>query len=148
MNMPLRTIPSLDRDVSALGFGCMGISWAYSSADTHSADAGRTILEHAAAAGVTFFDTSDAYANGHNESAVGRALAGKDVVIATKGGLIGSTINGAPTLSRDGRPEHLRQACEDSLRRASVWTPSTCTTSTGSTIRFRSRTRGVRCRSW
>lgn len=117
MNVPPRRIPALDRDVSAIGFGCMGISWAYSSADTQSSDAGRAILEHAVASGITFFDTSDAYANGHNERAVGRALAGEDVVVATKGGLIGSVHNGLPTLTRDGRPEHLRWACDESLRR-------------------------------
>lgn len=51
---------------------------------------------------------------------VGRALAGTDVVIATKAGLIGSMDSGRPTLTRDGRPEHLRRSCDASLHRLGV----------------------------
>jgi aryl-alcohol dehydrogenase-like predicted oxidoreductase len=115
--LPSRRIPALDRDVSALGFGCMGISWAYVRPDDRDDAAGIAVLRHAADAGITFFDTSDAYGAGHNEQLVGQALAGRDVVIATKAGLVGSFLDGQYRLVRNGRPEHLRQACDESLHR-------------------------------
>ena len=116
--LPPRRIPALDRDVSALGFGCMGISWAYVRPEDRDDEAGRAILRHALDAGLTLFDTADAYGAGHNELLCGQALAGRDdVVVATKGGLVGSFIDGQYHLVRDGRPEHLRQACDESLHR-------------------------------
>ncbi|KZF09378.1 MAG: aldo/keto reductase [Rhodococcus sp. (in: high G+C Gram-positive bacteria)] len=120
MTNPTRRIPALDRDVSAVGFGCMGINWAYSTVNPESSRAGSQVLAHALESGIDFFDTSDAYAAGENETVVGRALAGADVLIATKGGLIGSIVDGRPTIARNGRPEHLRQACDNSLRRLGI----------------------------
>jgi aryl-alcohol dehydrogenase-like predicted oxidoreductase len=115
--LPHRRIPALDRDVSALGFGCMGISWAYVRPEDRDDEAGIAVLRHAADAGISFFDTADAYGAGHNEQLVGRALAGRDVVIATKAGLVGSFVDGQYRLVRNGRPEHMRQACDESLHR-------------------------------
>ena len=83
MSIPTRNVPALGRNVGAIGLGCMGISWAYAGADTSSDTAGAPILAHALESGIDFFDTSDAYAAGHNERVVGRALAGTDAVIAT-----------------------------------------------------------------
>ncbi|MDJ0362554.1 aldo/keto reductase [Rhodococcus sp. H29-C3] len=120
MSIPTRRIPALDRDVSAIGLGCMGINWAYARDDADSARKGSEILAHALAAGIDFFDTSDAYAAGENEKIVGDAVADADVVIATKAGLIGSMDSGKPTLTRNGRPDHLRKACDDSLRRLGI----------------------------
>lgn len=120
MSIPTRRIPALDRDVSAIGLGCMGINWAYARDDASSARTGSEILAHALASGIDFFDTSDAYAAGENEKIVGDAVADADVVIATKAGLIGSMDSGKPTLTRNGRPDHLRKACDDSLRRLGI----------------------------
>ncbi len=87
--MPTRRIPALDRDVSALGLGCMGISWAYVRPEDRDEDAGLSLLRHALELGITFFDTADAYGAGHNETLCGQALAERSaVVVATMlGGL-------------------------------------------------------------
>ena len=116
--LPSRRIPALDRDVSALGLGCMGISWAYVRPEDRDDAAGLALLQHALDAGITFFDTADVYGAGHNELLCGQALAQhQDVVVATKGGLVGSFLDGQYRLVRNGRPEHLRQACDESLHR-------------------------------
>lgn len=120
MTHPTRRIPALDRDVTAVGFGCMGINWAYSTVNPESSRAGSQVLAHALESGIDFFDTSDAYAAGENESVVGQALTGANVIVATKGGLIGSIVDGTPTVTRNGRPDHLRQACDNSLRRLGI----------------------------
>lgn len=118
MTLRTRRIPALDREVSALGFGCMGISWAYLSPDEIDDQAGVDILATALEQGVTFFDTSDAYGAGHNEQIVGRGITtDRDAVVATKAGLVGSFQDGKHVLARDGRPEHLRAACDASLQR-------------------------------
>jgi aryl-alcohol dehydrogenase-like predicted oxidoreductase len=116
--LPSRRIPALDRDVSALGLGCMGISWAYVRPEDRDDAAGLALLQHALDVGITFFDTADVYGAGHNELLCGQALAQRrDVVVATKGGLVGSFLDGQYRLVRNGRPEHLRQACDESLHR-------------------------------
>ncbi|MDO5681413.1 MAG: aldo/keto reductase [Propionibacteriaceae bacterium] len=122
MSHPTRRIPALDTDVSALGFGCMGISWAYVAEADRDADAGVAILREALDSGITFFDTADAYAAGHNEQVVGRALAesGASPVVATKAGLVGEVLEGKIVMSRNGRPEHIRAACDASLQRLGV----------------------------
>lgn len=120
MSIPTRRIPALNRDVSAIGLGCMGINWAYTRDDADPARTGSEILAHALASGIDFFDTSDAYAAGENEKIVGDAVADANVVIATKAGVIGSMSSGKPTLTRNGRPDHLRKACDDSLRRLGI----------------------------
>lgn len=117
-SLPTRRIPALDRDVSALGLGCMGISWAYVRPEDRDDAAGLALLRHALDVGITFFDTADVYGAGHNELLCGQALAGRsDVVVATKGGLVGSFLDGQYRLVRNGRPDHLRQACDESLHR-------------------------------
>ncbi len=116
--LPTRRIPALDRDVSALGLGCMGISWAYIRPEDRDDAAGLALLQHALDVGITFFDTADVYGAGHNELLCGQALAGRsDAVVATKAGLVGSFLDGQYRLVRNGRPEHLRQACDESLHR-------------------------------
>lgn len=122
MSLPTRRIPALDTDVSALGYGCMGISWAYVAPEDRDADAGVAIIAEALASGVTFLDTADAYASGHNEEVVGRAIAAADPkpVVATKAGLIGNIVDGEVVMSRNGRPDHIKAACDASLRRLGV----------------------------
>jgi len=97
---------------SAVGLGCMGFSQAYGPADdARSTAAIRAALD----AGVTLVDTAMSYGNGHNETLVGRALAGRrdEVVLATKFGIV----RGEDGVRLDGRPEHVRGYCEASLRR-------------------------------
>lgn len=102
-------------EVSAIGFGCMGLTYAYGSAMDRG-DA-VTLLRAAAERGVTFFDTAEAYLNG-NEEFVGEALEPfkGQVVIATKFGFK----NGDVDQGMDSRPENIRKVAETSLRRLRV----------------------------
>ncbi len=104
--------------VSALGLGCMGMSQSYGTSD---ADEAKATLARALDLGVTFLDTADVYGPFVNEELVGRAIADRrdDVVLATKCGLIAGTSAGP---SIDGSPEHIRAACDASLRRLGVRT--------------------------
>jgi aryl-alcohol dehydrogenase-like predicted oxidoreductase len=99
--------------VSALGLGCMGLSYAYGTAPER-ADA-IAVLRGAFERGVTFFDTAEAYGPYANEELLGEALAPirDEVVIATKFGFVeGSIIKGM-----DSRPENIRAVTEASLTR-------------------------------
>jgi aryl-alcohol dehydrogenase-like predicted oxidoreductase len=99
--------------VSALGLGCMGLSFGYGPA-TERGDAIKLIRD-AFDRGVTFFDTAEAYGPGDNEDVLGEAVAPfrNEVVIATKFGFR----NGKPAEGADSRPERIRQVAEESLRR-------------------------------
>lgn len=102
--------------VSTLGLGCMGMSWGYGEANVTEAEA--TLLA-AVDRGVTHFDTAEVYGPFTNEELVGRVLQGSgkrdDLVIATK---VGFRIDAKGSVAgTDGRPEHVRAACEASLRR-------------------------------
>lgn len=101
--------------VSALGFGCMGLSGIYGSCDDQQS---LQLIAEVRAAGVNFFDTADVYGDGHNEELLGRALRNdrSQVVVASKFGLSGMSRQGQP-LPVNGRPDYVRQACEASLRR-------------------------------
>lgn len=110
--------------VGPVGLGCMGMSWAYGTDDdevrSHAAIHRQIAL--AADAGLRpLIDTADVYGPFLNEELVGRALAGRrdEVVLASKVGLIAErpAAGEAPVLRRDARPERIRAACEDSLRR-------------------------------
>lgn len=103
-------------DVSAQGLGCMGMTPIYGDPD--EAECIRTV-HRAIDLGVTFLDTSDAYANGKNETLLGRALEGRrdQVVLATKFGNIRKPDGGADV---DGRPEYVTLARERSLERLGV----------------------------
>ena len=82
-----RTLGSSGIAVSAIGLGCMGMSWAYGDGDDAESVA---VIDRALELGITFLDTSDVYGPFTNEELVGRALAGRrdEVVLATKGGLV------------------------------------------------------------
>ena len=111
--METRRLGKSDLEVSALGFGCMGLSFAYGPA--MEKQAAIALLRTAFESGVTFFDTAEAYGPFANEELVGEALAPiRDrVVIATKFGFK----NGRPDQGLDSRPERIRQVTEESLRR-------------------------------
>jgi aryl-alcohol dehydrogenase-like predicted oxidoreductase len=93
----------------------MGLSQAYGAADD---DVSVSVIRDALDLGVTMIDTAMSYGSGHNERLVGRAVAGRraEVVLATKFGIV----RGADGVHLDGRPEHVRGYCEDSLERLGV----------------------------
>jgi pyridoxine 4-dehydrogenase len=99
--------------VSAIGLGCMGLSFAYGPA-TEEQQAIR-LIQSAFDQGVTFFDTAEAYGPHTNETLLGKALASNrdKVVIATKFGFI----DGQPPKGVDSRPETIRAVTEASLKR-------------------------------
>lgn len=99
---------------SAVGLGCMGFSQAYGPADDEESIAA---IRAALDAGITMVDTAMSYGGGHNETLVGRAVAGRrDVVVATKFGIV----RGDDGVRLDGRPSRVRGYCEASLRRLGV----------------------------
>lgn len=103
--------------VGAVGLGCMGMSWAYAESERDDA-ASAALIREALDLGVTFLDTAQPYGDGHNETLVGRALAGRrdEAVLATKTGLIVEDL-ASRRLFRRGTPEHVTSSAEDSLRR-------------------------------
>ncbi len=113
--MHKRTLGNSTLEVSALGFGCMGLSHGYGPAtDTAQAIA---LIRSAVDLGVTFFDTAEVYGPYLNEQVVGEALAPvrDQVVIATKFGFTFGDDNKQQILN--SRPDHIRVAVEGSLRR-------------------------------
>jgi len=100
--------------VSEIGYGCMGLSGSYGSADEAESIA---TLHRARELGVTFFDTAEAYGPFHNEELIGRAFKGRwdGVVMATKFGW--KIEDGRMTGIPDSRPERIRQVADDCLRR-------------------------------
>lgn len=110
--MKKRTLGKSNLEVSALGFGCMGLSWAYGPAANKQEAI--SLIRGAADRGVTLFDTAEAYGPLTNEELVGEALAPlrKQVVIATK---YGFDLENFPGLN--SRPEHIKQVAEASLKR-------------------------------
>ncbi|MBB5046638.1 hypothetical protein HNR60_001386 [Rhodopseudomonas rhenobacensis] len=111
--MQKRTLGSGKLEVSAIGLGCMGLSYGYGPAtDRKEAIA---LIRAAHQRGVTFFDTAEAYGPGLNEEVVGEALAPvrDQVVIATKFGFR----NGVPADGLDSRPERIRLVVDESLKR-------------------------------
>ncbi|MBB6255259.1 aldo/keto reductase [Nitrospirillum iridis] len=110
------TRPLAGRAVWPVGFGCMGISWAYGPAMADD-DAVR-LLHRALDLGYRHFDTAALYGGGLSETLLGRALVGSrdEVLIASKVGLFAR--GGARGI--DGRPETIRAGCDVSLRRLGV----------------------------
>jgi len=105
-------------EVSALGLGCMGMSFAYGPAPDKAAMI--ALLRVAVERGVDFFDTAEVYGPFINEELVGEALAPVrgQVVIATKFGMApGPEGNGLRWSALDSRPEHIRAVAETSLKR-------------------------------
>ncbi len=115
--MEMRQLGNQGPSVSALGLGCMGMSWAYGPSD--EAEAIATIHE-ALDRGVNFLDTAEVYGPFTNEKLVGRAVRDrrKQVVIATK---FGFRIDAdGKSVGADSRPEHIREVVNASLQRLGV----------------------------
>ena len=117
--MQTRQLGRSGLEVSAIGFGCMGLSFAYGP-PVDKRD-GIALLRAAVDRGVTFFDTAEIYGPFTNEELVGEALAPvRDrVVIATKFGFKFDP-QGGPSRGLDSRPAHIREVVEASLRRLKV----------------------------
>ena len=111
--MQKRTLGKSGLEVSALGFGCMGLSFGFGPA-TEKIEAIK-VIRAAYEGGVTFFDTAEAYGPFTNEEVVGEALAPvrDKVVIATKFGFE----NGVPTQGTNSKPERIRAVAEAALKR-------------------------------
>jgi len=118
--MQKRKLGKSNFEVSALGFGCMGMSWSYGPPKDKQE---MTSLLHAAVdRGVTFFDTAEVYGPLVNEELVGEGLApfrGK-VAIATKFGWEANPNDGGKWNALNSRPEHIKQVAEGSLKRLRV----------------------------
>ena len=111
--MKKRQLGNSGLEVSALGLGCMGLSFGYGPA-TEKEEAIK-LIRAAFERGVTFFDTAEAYGPYTNEELLGEALEPfrKNVVIATKFGFK----DGKPPLGMDSRPEQIRAVAEAALKR-------------------------------
>ena len=137
--MQKRTLGKSGLEVSALGYGCMGLSALYGQ-PTPRADA-IAIIRMAFERGVTLFDTAEAYGPFTNEELVGEALAPvrAQVVIATKFGWDIDPKTGQRSGRLNSRPEHVRGVVDAMLRRLQT-DPSTFCISIASIPTCRSRT--------
>lgn len=115
--MQKRTLGNSGLQVSAVGLGCMGMSFGYGPAADRQEMI--TLMRAAVAAGVTFFDTAEVYGPFTNEDLVGEALAPfrHEVVIATKFGWDVDPETGKHHGGVNSRPEHIKRAVEGSLKR-------------------------------
>src|ERR1700757_1811542 len=118
--MQKRKLGKSNLEVSALGLGCMGMSWSYGPPKDKKEMT--TLLHAAVERGVTFFDTAEVYGPLANEELVGEALAPfrNKVVIATKFGWKPAPGDEVRWSLLDSRPEHIRQVVEGSLKRLRV----------------------------
>src|SRR5712691_6018420 len=118
--MQKRTLGKSNLEVSAIGLGCMGMSFGYGP------PAGKqemiSLLRAAVERGVTFFDTAEVYGPFTNEELVGEALAPYrgQVVIATKFGFKLGPSGERPWVGLDSRPERIKQVAEGSLKRLKI----------------------------
>ena len=118
--MQKRKLGKSDLEVSAIGFGCMGMSWSYGPPKDKREMT--SLLRAAVERGVTFFDTAEVYGPLLNEELVGEALAPfrGNVVIATKFGWEANPGDGGKWSALNSRPEHIKQVAEGSLKRLKV----------------------------
>ena len=117
--MQKRMLGKSNLEVSAIGLGCMGMSFGYGPpADKNEMI---SLIRSAVEQGVTFFDTAEVYGPFTNEELVGEALAPfrGQVVIATKFGFKVDP-DGGPNRGLDSRPEHIKEVAEASLKRLKV----------------------------
>lgn len=124
--MRTTTLGSKGPEVGVIGLGCMGMTYSYDMQAPRDDAMSISVIHQALDLGMTLIDTADAYGPYTNEELVGRALAGghRDrAVLATKVGLItgpsaaANPGSNSPGAVRDGRPEHVRESIDGSLRR-------------------------------
>ena len=117
--MKTRKLGNSGLEVSAIGFGCMGMSWSYGPAGDEQEMIG--VLRAAVDLGVTFFDTAEVYGPYTNERLVGKALSPirDQVVIATKFGFEFGP-DGKQTGNLDSRPENIKAVADASLQRLNL----------------------------
>lgn len=117
--MQKRKLGNSNLEVSALGFGCMGLNFGYGS--SLSREESITLIRQAVERGVTLFDTAEVYGPFTNEEIVGEALqpVREQVAIATKFGFAIDPETGKQN-GMDSRPEHIREVCDASLKRLGV----------------------------
>jgi aryl-alcohol dehydrogenase-like predicted oxidoreductase len=115
-----RTLGNSKLEVSALGLGCMGMSFAYGAA--HDEKEMISLMHAAVDRGVTFFDTAEVYGPFTNEVLVGKALSPirDQVVIATKFGFNLNPDGSSGWQGLNSRPEHIKQVAEASLKRLNI----------------------------
>ena len=115
--MQKRKFGNSDLQVSQLGLGCMGMSEFYGSYDDEESE---KVIHFAVDNGINFFDTSDMYGQGKNETLIGKALKQRrdEVVIATKFGIMRGEDGSFPGVN--GQPGYVKQACEKSLQRLGI----------------------------
>src|SRR3989440_1970872 len=114
--MQKRKLGNNSLEVSAIGLGCMGMSFADGTPEERDERESIATIHRAIELGVTFFDTAEVYGPFTNEELLGRGLKGRrqNVVIATK---FGMRIENGKMAGLNSRPEHVREAVEGSLRR-------------------------------
>src|SRR5258707_15333468 len=113
--MQKRKLGKSNLEVSAIGLGCMGLSYGYGPAVDKKE--GISLIRAAVERGVTFFDTAEVYVPSTNEELVGEALAPfrDQVVIATKFGWAPNPEDGGKWNALNMRPEHIKEAADGSL---------------------------------
>ena len=118
--MQERKLGKSNLEVSAIGLGCMGMSWSYGQ--TKDKQEMIALLHAAVERGITFFDTAEVYGPFKNEELVGEALAPfrGEVVIATKFGWAANPDDLGKWNALNSRPEHIKEVAEASLRRLRV----------------------------
>jgi aryl-alcohol dehydrogenase-like predicted oxidoreductase len=118
--MQKRKLGNSNLEVSALGLGCMGMTFSYGPAPDRNAMI--SLVRTAVDRGVTFFDTAEVYGPFNNEELVGEALAPfrGQVVIATKFGFKLDPDGGPRWIGLDSRPGHIKEVAEGSLKRLGV----------------------------
>ena len=117
--MEQRTLGTQGLEVSAIGLGCMGMSDFYGTAEERDQNEAIATIDRAAELGVTMLDTADMYGPFTNEELIGKALTGRrdQYIVATKFGFERQS-DGSQTVN--GRPEHVRRACDASLQRLDI----------------------------
>ncbi|WP_406504722.1 aldo/keto reductase [Streptomyces sp. NBC_01602] len=121
--MRTTTLGSNGPEVGVIGLGCMGMTFSYDMKTPRDDDTSIAVIRQALDLGAALIDTADVYGPHTNEELVGRALEGhRDrAVLATKAGLEVADPTGgpegSPLIVNNGRPEHVRKAIDESLRR-------------------------------
>jgi aryl-alcohol dehydrogenase-like predicted oxidoreductase len=125
--MQTTTLGNGGPEVGVIGLGCMGMTASYDLETARDDATSIAVIHRAIDLGITLIDTADAYGPYTNEELVGRALSGayrERAVLATKVGLVMGASDdtkaagpASPGAGRDGRPEHVRESIDGSLRR-------------------------------